>query len=147
MSKQDRQGVRTPADIERKYDLGAESTAISVATDARRMAERASLAVDSLDRSLDQNEIISRLTGDTGIIKSADGTVQVDLTNNKVIINTLISGVSGKFVLSADGLIGYTVAEDGTSTQKLVIDPSGKIGGKTISWKANDDGTYSLIGS
>lgn len=42
MSKQDRQGVRTPADIERKYDLG------SMASDAEK--------IKSLNRELTQLE-------------------------------------------------------------------------------------------
>ena len=42
MSKQDRQGVRTPADIERKYDLGQDySKAIKIANDAQRAATNA----------------------------------------------------------------------------------------------------------
>lgn len=148
MSKQDRQGVRKASDLERKYDLGQESTAINLASDAQRTAERASLAVDDLDRSLDREGVVSRLTDDTGVIKSDDETVQIDLTNNKVIINTLIEGLVGKFELTADGLIGYSWDTASESfTQALTIDPSGKIGGKTVSWKDNGDGTFTLIGS
>ena len=40
--KHDRQGVRTPADIERKYDLGQDFTeVVKIASDAQRAAERA----------------------------------------------------------------------------------------------------------
>lgn len=42
MSKQDRQGVRTPADIERKYDLGQDFSQIEkLAANAQRSAEMA----------------------------------------------------------------------------------------------------------
>ena len=46
MSKHDRQGVRTAVDLERKYDLGSESKAIKLASDAQRAAERANNAAD-----------------------------------------------------------------------------------------------------
>lgn len=46
MSKQDRQGVRKASDIEQKYDLGKESTAIKLASDAQRAAEKANNAAD-----------------------------------------------------------------------------------------------------
>ena len=44
MSKMDRQGVRTPADLERKYNLGSFGKSfaeiIGVSTDAREAVER-----------------------------------------------------------------------------------------------------------
>ena len=154
MAKQDRQGVRTAADLERKYDLDGNAQ-LSAAAEARQLANRALQAVDGLDKSLDKEELINRLTNYTDIISSADGTVQIDLANNKVIINTYIGEAEGKFELSADGLIGYTLEpttdDEGNETQEyvqgLVIEPGNKINGKAISWKDNEDGTFTLIGS
>ena len=64
MSKQDRQGVRTPADIERKYDLGKEAAALNVAADAQRTAERANnTADDARKATLDLDERVKALEG------------------------------------------------------------------------------------
>lgn len=153
--KHDRQGVRTPADIERKYDLDGNAQ-LSAAAEAKQLANRALQAVDSLNRSLDKEELTDRLTNYTDIISSADGTVQIDLANNKVIISTYIGEEEGKFELSSLGLIGYalttgTDSETGEETeeyvQSLVIEPSGKVNGKAVSWKDNEDGTFTLVGS
>ena len=58
-AKQDRQGVRTPADIERKYDLGrVRSDAINIARSAQREAEAAIAAVNELASQMG-NAIIS----------------------------------------------------------------------------------------
>lgn len=47
--KQDRQGVRTPADIERKYDLGQDvSEVIQIATEAKSSADRANSALSEV---------------------------------------------------------------------------------------------------
>ena len=43
----------------------------------------------------------------TGIISSADGTVQIDLNNNIVTVKTLNGSSPGKLVLSSDGLQGW----------------------------------------
>lgn len=58
-AKQDRQGVRTPADVERKYDLGrVRSDAINIARSAQREAEAAIAAVNELASQM-SNSIIS----------------------------------------------------------------------------------------
>lgn len=56
MSRQDRQGVRLPAELERKYDFEKRFG------DAMDAANAASLAVNELDDQLDQAEVFSRLT-------------------------------------------------------------------------------------
>lgn len=54
MSKQDRQGVRTPADIERKYDLGKDYSEIQkLATDAKNAADAASRTASSAKQTAD----------------------------------------------------------------------------------------------
>lgn len=89
-SKQDRQGVRRPADVERKWNFKGR---FDKAMDA---AAEASEAVEHLDETMDQTEIFNRLTNHgkaqglfldedgnvfinasfltTGILKSLDGT-------------------------------------------------------------------------
>jgi hypothetical protein len=50
ISKQDRQGARTPADIERKYNFNQSFAQVSgYAAEARRAAEQASQAADSIN--------------------------------------------------------------------------------------------------
>lgn len=226
MSKQDRQGARTPADLERKYSFGKSfaevmgfaSDAQDAAREATDAAASAAGAVGELDKKLTQEEIFNRLTNNgqahgiyrdpetgeiyinasylaSGVISSADGTVQIDLGNNKVIIATSISGRVGKLELDADGIIGYGWDSVSSAYYKtLRIDPGGKtagnveeytmitsessgaglavasgkvgtptllgspvsgteirgtsikIGGKTVSWKDNGDGTFTLVG-
>lgn len=90
MSKQDRQGVRTPAGLERKYNFDKRFD------DAMEAAAEASNEVKKLNESMDQTEIFNRLTNNgkaqglflddegnvfinatyltTGILKSLDGT-------------------------------------------------------------------------
>ena len=136
----------------------------------------------------------------TGVISSADGTVQIDLNNNTVTVKTLNDGTPGKLVLSSGGLAGYgwdystneyvrtlilnagcnggsvdgtTIADTFTSfttwqgNAGIIIAP-GKAGAqlrlgqpqaetnirgsaiyindRSVSWKDNGDGTYTLIG-
>lgn len=90
MSKQDRQGVRTPADVERRWNFKKKFN------NAMEAAEAAQETAENLDKSLDQTEIFNRLTNNgkaqglyrdeegnlyinasylaTGVLKSADGT-------------------------------------------------------------------------
>lgn len=63
MSKQDRQGARTPADLERRYNYSKSlQEAKSAAAVAQRAANESSQAVSTLDQKLDQVDIINRLT-------------------------------------------------------------------------------------
>lgn len=56
MSRQDRQGVRTPTDVERKYNIDKRFDK------AMEAAAEASAATTELDKSLDQREVFNRLT-------------------------------------------------------------------------------------
>ena len=61
--RQDRQGVRTPADLERKYMFGKSFAEVyALAEDAKAAADKASEAVGKLDSSLSHEEIFNRLT-------------------------------------------------------------------------------------
>ena len=90
MKKQDRQGVRRPADVERKWNFKQRFNS------AMGAAAEASEAVEKLDEAMDQAEIFNRLTNygkaqglfmdeegnvfinasflTTGVLKSLDGT-------------------------------------------------------------------------
>ena len=65
LSKRDRQGVRTPADVERKYNLGKTVAEVKqYAAEARRAAEdanNADAAIAALDKKLDQTELMHRI--------------------------------------------------------------------------------------
>lgn len=99
MSRQDRQGVRTAPDIERKYDIGKRFEEVKEAVSA------ASSSVVALDNKMNQSEVLNRLTNNgesrsvfmgsdgqlyinasyisRGILRSKDGTTfYLDLVNN-----------------------------------------------------------------
>lgn len=67
----------------------------------------------------------------TGVIKSADGTVKIDLLNNKVDVTTEgSSGVNGKIELSAVGIVGYGWdSNKGNYVRSLRIMPGDQGGG------------------
>ena len=117
MSKQDRQGVRTPAEVERRWNFKKKFG------DAMEAAAEASDKVDALDGKMDQTEIFNRLTNNgkaqglyrdeegnlyinasylaTGVLKSADGTTfYLDL------VNGILRGRFEEFTIS-----GKTVGE------------------------------------
>ena len=63
MRKQDRQGVRLPADVERKWNFKKRfDNALDAAEEAMNAAASASDDVKKLDRSMDQTDIFNRLT-------------------------------------------------------------------------------------
>lgn len=120
MSKQDRQGVRTPAHVEQKYNLGDLgknfSEIMGIAQEARKTAQE---ALESNPANLTSEEIFNLLTNNganqglyrgedgelyinasyiksgelltdllkSGIIKSKDGTVKLDLNSNEMTID------------------------------------------------------------
>lgn len=82
MSKQDRQGVRTAADIERKYNFGKSfAEVMGIAKDAQETAEEAVSSSDKLDKSLTAEEIYNRLTNNgtlQGLYRDDDGELYVN---------------------------------------------------------------------
>ena len=63
MNKQDRQGARTAAQLEQKYDWGKTFAEVyGLVSDAQKAAEKALDAVTGLDSELDHEEIFNRLT-------------------------------------------------------------------------------------
>lgn len=82
MSKQDRQGVRTPADIERKYDLGKLNS-------FRGDSQKQDLAVSELTQKVDH--FIANTNGNfENINADIDGIIE-DIDN----INSSVSGFNG----------------------------------------------------
>lgn len=77
-SKQDRQGARTPTDLEYKYQFGKTFAEImGIATDARNTAEQAA----ELDEQLTQEEIFKRLTNDgevQAVFRGDDGQLYIN---------------------------------------------------------------------
>lgn len=114
MSKQDRQGARTASELVQRYNFGKTFAEImGIATEAQDVAVEAKETVDSLD----QKEIFDRLTNNgqaqglfrddngqlyinasylaTGVITSADGSIEIDLANNTFTIHTEYAGTDG----------------------------------------------------
>lgn len=81
-SKQDRQGVRTATDLERKYQFGKSfAEVMGLATDAQQAADKAASGIDGLDKKLDQDEIFKRLTNNgeaQGVYKGEDGQIYIN---------------------------------------------------------------------
>ena len=106
MSKQDRQGARTAAELEQKYNLGMNFGDVQqLVKQAQREAADAKAAVSDLNARLDQKEIVERITEDgkypvlfivgdnvyadatyikRGALKSVDESIVIDLDNNTV---------------------------------------------------------------
>lgn len=217
ISKQDMVAARTPADLERRYNLRKSfGEAMNLATDARKAAEEADRLAQEAKKAmegLDQEEIFRILTNNgeakgvfrgedgqiyinasylaTGIISSANGTVQIDLLNNKVTFSITSSyGAARLIEFISSGMYGYGEDANGDMIPTMAIMPAlltddslkktsiqafgadlvldtGNVGiyeagyvqlgqysgskvkvmGKTVSWKDNGDGTYTLIGT
>lgn len=60
----------------------------------------------------------------TGVITSEDGSVMIDLSNNKVIVKTSVDGMDGRIEISSNSIVGYGWnSVENTYTQALVIYP------------------------
>lgn len=105
MSKQDRQGARTPADLERRYNYSKSlQEAKSAAAVAQQAANVSSQAVSTLDQKLDQVDIINRLTRNgtaKGIYIDSDGEIYINANYVMVGSVTLYSYVDSKIVYIA----------------------------------------------
>lgn len=117
MSKQDRQGVRTPADIERKYNLGRLgqpfSETLGIATDARDSV----LRLDSELRSELEQQITS-LTRDTEriIMAALESYVETD------DLETLRQTVRGELMVMAE-----TISMNFTKTTERLDNVNGEL--------------------
>ena len=90
MSKQDRQGVRTPAEVERKWNFEHRFDS------AMEAAVQASNSVKKLDESMDQTEIFNRLTNygkAQGLYMDEEGNLFI---NASYLATGILSSVDGK---------------------------------------------------
>lgn len=159
MSKQDRQGARTPADIERKYNFGKTfSEILGVATDARIVAEQAQktateisettkgifLRVEDLEQGMSAQfkltieEAEDGETGETKVYSLIDGeATEIHFKSNSLIIE------SDFFTLDRAGKIFATGGRIGNCTfdenGDLVI-PTSCFAEKITADKINADG-------
>jgi hypothetical protein len=82
MSKQDRQGVRTPADLERKYKFGESfAEVMGIARDAQTAAEEAKKNSEDAASKLTPDEIFNLLTNNgalQGIYRGDDGEIYIN---------------------------------------------------------------------
>ena len=106
-SKQDRQGARTPADLERKYNFGKTFEEVyGIANSAKETASEATVYVDKLDNSLNQEEIFKRLTknGEIQGVFMEDGEMYINakyIANVEELFAKNIT-MSGKFTTTAE---------------------------------------------
>jgi hypothetical protein len=146
MSKQDRQGARTLAELMSRYNFGKTFAEImGIATDAQKTAEKASDAVSSLDGSLDHDEIFNRLTKNgtlQGLYRGDDGELYVNATFVK----------SGK--ISSDLIDGSTLTiTKGASIAGWNIDDNSIYKTNNGNWAtgtfmcSGSSGSYSIGGS
>jgi hypothetical protein len=171
MSKQDRHGARTTADLERKYNFGKSfAEVMGLANDARRSAEAAEKRFEGLDhemifRLLTNNGALQGLyRGDdgelyinasyiktgtllaallkTGVIKSADGSVELDLTNNRIRVYS--ADKSYWFQISA-GSIEHYRNQNGKTVRQLRIYPGDS--DTPVTRIVNENGDIVLSGS
>jgi hypothetical protein len=90
MSKQDRQGVRLPAEVERKWNFKKRFG------EAMDVAAEASDAVDKLDEAMDQTEIFNRLTNHgkaQGLFLDEEGNVFI---NASFLTTGILKSLDGK---------------------------------------------------
>ncbi len=106
MSKQDKHGARTAAELERKYNIGKTfAEVMGIATDAQQAADKAAAGVDGLDKKLDQTEVFNRLTNNgelQGIYRGDDGELYINATyikSGEFVADLIKSGV----IKSVDG--------------------------------------------
>jgi hypothetical protein len=81
MSKQDRQGVRTPADLVQRYNLGDVTEVMGAAADARTAANEARNAAANMNNSLNPSTIFNLLTNygtSQFIYKGEDGEIYIN---------------------------------------------------------------------
>ena len=130
MSKQDRQGARTPADLERKYQFGKSFTEImGIATDARIYAEEAKDVAEeaktiATEISETDKGIALRVEelekGIGGQFKVTIETENTETGEKKVY--SLIDGEATKIHFKSDSILiestNFTLTEDGTMEAK-----------------------------
>jgi len=130
MSKQDRQGVRTATDLERKYGFGKSFAEImEIATDARNMAEKAEEGIEGLDH----DEIFNLLTKDgalQGLYRGEDGDLYINA-----------SYIKAGIIKSPDGESLVINLDEGT------IDATGSLKTEDVIWLGSYKGKAEMSGN
>lgn len=126
MSRQDRQGVRLPADVERKWGFKKKFD------NAMEAAEAASNSVKELDKSLTQKEVFNRLTNggkSQGLFMDVNGQVYINASyitagilaslDNETFYLDLVKGIlKGKFEeFTVQGKTVDKIAEEQATTK------------------------------
>lgn len=151
MSKQDRTAPRTPADLENKYNFGKTfAEMMGLAEDAGKAADEARTAADAAQKvvnGLDQDKVFNLLTNNganqgifrdengeiyinasylaAGVIRSADGSVEIDLLNNTVKIAVMSGSVMSRLIqFMRAGIYGYGKDSEGNLGVTLSIIPA-----------------------
>ena len=133
-AKQDRQGARTVADLERKYNIKKSfATVMGVAEEAERQAVDAMEEVQELDDSLNSDELLQRITSGSwqGMYKDeATGEVYINASYLKAgiidaavirvvnLIAEMLMSAKGDDVVSVSGA-EFTMTSRGDVTMKI----------------------------
>ena len=106
MSKMDRQGARTVADLERRYNFGKSfSEVLGIANDAQTHAYQAEEAVEKLERTVSELSIFV-LDEETGLNAKLEAKLDKDkLVSQFNLAANEITITSDNFTLTADGTI------------------------------------------
>ncbi len=149
MRKHDRQGARTPAQLERRYDFEKRfDNALDAASDANR-------SVDNLDSRLDQDEILNRLTRNgkaQGLFRDDEGNLYVNASylaagilsskDGKTFYLDLEKGIlKGEFTeFTVSGKSVADIADDSSSTaQKYASAYADKAAQKAVASQTQED--------
>lgn len=125
MAKQDRQGVRKPSDLERKYNFEKRfDDAMEAAADAKKTAQ-------DVDKNLDADEVFNRLTDggkQQGVYRGEDGNIYINASYIKTGI-ILASLITAGILQSQDEETFYLDLEKGILKGKFT---EFSVSGKTI---------------
>lgn len=131
MSKQDRQGARTPSDLEQKYNFSKTFAEImGIANDARDLAQEAKNLYDGMS----QEEIFNLLTnnGEWQGIYEEDGGIYLNASYIKA--GTLAAEhIDVKGIIEAEEFIVDLAKVTGTLTAEYIDANGAEIGGFTVS--------------
>ena len=148
-AKQDMQGARTPADLERKWNFGKTFAEITgIAEDSRKATQEVKEMVELLDKNLTSEEIFNRLTENgtkQGVFTYDNGEVYINAKYIKSLEALFANNIAmtGKFTNTGTAFIEPGAEEVETVRQHLfgnVIIPDGLI----PSYDTNNDGKITL---
>lgn len=137
--KQDRQGVRTPVDIERKYNLGDKAEIVEIATNAQRTAANA----ESIAREANETATQANVTaGQANTTAGQAKTTAAQANSTAAAAQTAVTNL-GKNVYSKEQTLSDSVREQlGLSETATPNDAFAALGmhagGETASYVAGD---------